>query len=448
MYIHNSRFSEFRIGQSENSRAMFKFQRALRKPPSLVDVASRFTNTHRTGSLESGSLAVVPNAPLTQVYPFVPDELPVSNLFSTEQSESSHMLLLNDWDDLQKSPAKVPLSQLTRLMDHVSKCGLPESVPMGSLRLGILARGRELSLEKLIQSLELMSSNQIPDHLFFKEIGRLLRGKVSDLTVGQICRILRAHAVVGCHEAELFHPIHDRLCVVVNKSSISQLTDILHSVSLVESSTFDCLNIAELCLNRYSLSLRDTSASTAIESRILAAMSRMRLLHAKTMQKMIKRLTQLCPSMPTDSLVAINNHLASLDCRPNELIPLPAKARPNTVPIPTVFGFNPSTRSIQVLRPIINGEVTSRMAYKSRMALAAFLSIQDKNILDSLSLADLRKLNEMIDHQHDTFREKTQSFFDYRGIVFDTQSVAGIFSINVARVLSKQERAGRVIKKR
>ena len=374
---------------------------------------------------------------------------------STSSSFRRDPLVMTDstrmYNALESTPTQVELRILNEILDDVSVSGLPNNMLLGSLRLAVLSRGRELSVERLIQSMELFSNLRISDHLFFKEVGRFLRSKVSDLSVSQICRILRAHAAVGCHEAELYHPIYERLCSVANKSSLAQLSDILHSVSLVESSTFDCLNIAELCLNRYSLSLRETSVATnapLLESRILSAMSRMRILHEKTLTKMIKRLGSLGQSFSADSIVSINNHLVSLDCRPEQLIPISPSAKTSVVPVPTVFGCTNIHERKIALQAILSGEISDRKAYRSRVALVTEALMHNDRFLDDMSLEELEKLRTIALHQLDSFREKSPSFFDYKGISLERHSVAGIFSINTARVLSKQERAGRVIRKR
>lgn len=401
-----------------------------------------------------------PPSPMTLKLPKLPpvrNRAPVSDIDSVSvglsqgisSGEPLESVSTETLESIELSPTKVTTSQLLLLFERISKTGFPSSVSLGSFRLCVISRGNELPLEKLIHSLEIFASQRVSDHLFFKEIGRLLISKIADLTITQICRILRAHAAVGCHEAELFNPIYDRLCVVVNRSTLSQLVDILHSVSLVESSTFDCLNIAELCLNRYSLSLRETGSSSSsplVESRILAAMSRMRLHHEKTLQKMAKKLSTLSSTTSQDTLVTINNYLTSLDVRPHQLLKMSSSC--STLSIPSVFGWSSPVSSPIFPSQLANQPIDDQKAYKYRMVLATSLSLHGDVFLNSLSTYELQKLNKVIYQGSETFREKSQSFFDYRGISLQRHSVSGIFSINIARVLSKEERASRVLRRK
>ena len=402
-----------------------------------------------------------PPSPMTLKVPNFPpvrNRSPVSDIDSVgvglsqgiSSGEHFESVSTETLESIELSPTKVTTSQLLSLFERISKTGFPSSVSLGSFRLCVISRGNELPLEKLIHSLEIFASQRVSDHLFFKEIGRLLISKIADLTITQICRVLRAHAAVGCHEAELFNPIYDRLCVVVNRSTLSQLVDILHSVSLVESSTFDCLNIAELCLNRYSLSLRETGSSCSsplVESRILAAMSRMRLYHGKTLQKMAKKLSTLSSTTSHDTLVTINNYLTSLDVRPHQLLKI-SPSSCSTLSIPSVFGWSSPVSSPIFPSQLANQPIDDQKAYKYRMVLATSLSLHGDDFLNTLSTYELQKLNKVIDQGSETFREKSQSFFDYRGISLQRQSVSGIFSINIAKVLSKEERASRVLRRK
>jgi hypothetical protein len=138
--------------------------------------------------------------------------------------------------------------------------------------------------------------------------------------------------------------------------------------------------------------------------------------------------------------------LNSLDCKPELLIRLTTPT--TSIPIPGVFGYPESVPFKQTLGSILNGEISETKAYRARMALVAHLLLTNENFLNALSLEELEKLDRIVSIQYDTFREKSPSFFDYKGISLTRQSVAGVFSINTARVLSKQERVGRVLRKK
>jgi hypothetical protein len=160
---------------------------------------------------------------------------------------------------------------------------------------------------------------------------------------------------------------------------------------------------------------------------------------------MAKKLSTLSSTTSQDTLVTINNYLTSLDVRPHQLLKMSSSC--STLSIPSVFGWSSPVSPIFPAQ-LINQPIDDQKAYKYRMVLATYLSFHGDGLLNTLSTHELQKLNKVIDQGSETFREKSQSFFDYRGISLQRQSVSGIFSINIARILSKEERASRVLRRK
>ena len=324
----------------------------------------------------------------------------------------------------------------------------PPNVTPISIRSSLVHYSGRMSPEGLLLSLETFAKAGIPDHMLFKEIGKLLEPRVQQMSVTEISRLLRAHAQVGITESPLFHSVFERLSQVINRANMPLIRDILVSLSNLESSVPGCMRMAELCVNRYSLASKE-SASPELERDILLALGQLRFRSTKVLRKLyaraLNRTDQLCLDDTIKIMLTFNSFQLDItnlwkSVANTWLRDLSIISSQNLATL-SIFG----EPSFIVRSAVVNGhrllnqpaEMRTRqdsvVAFKHRLSLTRIALIHPnemRNILSSLSSEDLMVLNKMIDLPSETVCEsmKGKSLFKFKLIDLRSHEVAGLFS--------------------
>ena len=218
------------------------------------------------------------------------------------------------------------LDELEGFLKTVSTQSLPAGIAPISVRALLLTGAKSLSPEALLVCLEIFSAARIPDPLFFKGIDKYLVTRVKELSLPELCRLLKAHAAVGVSESIVFPEVYARLRQVINRANPGEVLEILASVSKLQSSSLDCSNIAELCLNRYSLSRSSKSVPyslsalslEATERGILRCLAGMGIQHRRTIRKILSQVRFDPSILSADDAVELFTymHALGIDCEP------------------------------------------------------------------------------------------------------------------------------------
>ena len=188
---------------------------------------------------------------------------------------------------------------------------LPSGISPLSLRASLIHYARKLEPNTVIVCLELFADASIPDHLFFKEMGNALVDVVSSMSISDICRLLRAHASVRVTQTDLFCNVYGRLASIINRASMGQIREILLALAALNANLVDCMRMSELCMNRYSLSIKDDSP-LEIDRDVLYALAKLGLQNARIIKKATNRFLARPDELALSDLVHAMNSLARL----------------------------------------------------------------------------------------------------------------------------------------
>ena len=206
------------------------------------------------------------------------------------------------------------ISDIESAVNWLAVNPFPSGISAISLRAGLLHYSRQMTTGSLLTCLDLFSKSGIPDHLFFKEVGRILLPTVPELSVSDICRLLQAHVAVGVSESQMFTSVFARLSTVINRANLSQIRHILDSISRLDSKVLDCVRLAELCLNRYSLGIKATAAAPIeIDRDILTSMARMRMRNSAVLRRIRNRIVLRFADLSLPDLISVMTSLTVLD---------------------------------------------------------------------------------------------------------------------------------------
>jgi hypothetical protein len=323
----------------------------------------------------------------------------------------------------------------------------PDVTPI-SIRSSLVHYSGRMTPEGLLLSLETFAKAGIPDHLLFKEIGKLLEPRVQKMSVTDVSRLLRAHAQVSITESPLFQSVFERLSTIINRANMSVIRDILVSLSKLQSSVPGCMRMAELCVNRYSLASKE-SINTDIEKDILLALGQLRYRSPKVLRKLYSRILSRADQFSLEDLIKIMLTLNSFELDITTLWKLSLSGRLSHISILSSHDLASlsvfADPAFAVRAAVINGRrlmnqpvemrtlQDSIIAFKHRLVLtrAAMLQPTDTgNLLWSLSLDDLRSLNEIISLPSGTVCETMQgkSLLNLKRLELKAQDVAGLFT--------------------
>lgn len=212
---------------------------------------------------------------------------------------------------LVETDLSAPVGKVEDTLKWLRSNAYPPGVSPISIRTSLIHYSRLMSSDGLLLCFETFAESRVPDHTFFKEVGKLLEPKVSDMTVAEISRLLRAHALAGVTESPLFASVFGRLSTVINRANMSQIRDILLSLSRLESSVPDCMRMVELCFNRYSLGSKETTPID-VEKDILVSLARLQITSPRIVKKVCHRLLARFDQLSLKDCVQVMTSLHAL----------------------------------------------------------------------------------------------------------------------------------------
>jgi hypothetical protein len=326
--------------------------------------------------------------------------------------------------------------------------------PVLSLRAGLLHYSRYLSADAAIVCLQLFADHGVPDHQFFKEIGKDLVAKVNGVSISQIASLLRSHATVGATESDLFNMVCSRLSSVVNRASLSTIRDVVHSLSLIRTNLVDSQRMIELCLNRYSLCIKDDSCIDS-DKDILSALARLRINNHRIIRKIACKIASGSASLSEESLAEILGSLGVLDVDTISLWSLLKRRKfrnLSELSPQTLSDLAVSVGSWDVafcLQAIANCEMRmsstdeqsqysgSLVGYKNTLGLLNIALTQPAKLsvgLSRLSFDELEAIQSMTERVQKTLELKKPSggFIENNFFEFLPVNVSGVFLTNLA----------------
>ena len=338
----------------------------------------------------------------------------------------------------------LPTEDVESAITAFSDIGFRIDVSPVSARAGLLFYSRRLSTETLVVCLEWFAHAGVPDHLFFKEIGKALLPKVKDLSVADITRLLRAHGTVQVSQSEIFAAIYDRLSSVVSRANMGQIRDIVCALSRLDPTVADCPKMADLCLNRYSLWAKD-DIPIAIERDMLVALSRFQMINARVARKAAHRIVAHQSEMSTEDLVEV---LSSRNRLGMDTAPLW-----RTVKAHRTNGLESVADTVAASLVNVFGVVDPEFVFKSCTTLGRFtasasreetvrayrhvfgvssLALLEPTIFDALMsrlpVADLRAIDELVSETQKVVTVKPQphTFLKQKSVALHRATIAGL----------------------
>ena len=230
-------------------------------------------------------------------------------------SESSVKLVTDNTDQvlrrLSAGDYSVSARNIQVALSELDSEGLPDGFSVLSLRGALLQLSRKLEPGTIVLSLKLFANEGISDHNFFKEMGMVLLPHSAELSISEISSLLKSHAAIGATESDLFSTVCSRLSSVINRASMHTIREILTSLSLLGASLADSQRMIELCLNRYSLCVKD-DLSVEIDRDVLLAMARLRIPNARVIKMASSKIAARTHQLDVDSLARILGSLSVL----------------------------------------------------------------------------------------------------------------------------------------
>ncbi len=308
-------------------------------------------------------------------------------------------------------------SQLHAVWVH----GLPEGCSPVMMRAAILSKSLHLPTESLLEALEVFARCNCADQLFFKEVSKVLFGRIKDMSILQVCRMLRVYDSASLGECVVNEQLYARISSIVNRANIPQIVDILWTVSASDTKLMDRSKIAELCLNRYSLYLRsELGESVDMDLKTLGSMCRLRIVHEGTLRKINRRVMRYYKEISDSDYIRIVNYFNALD------VPLDAlerKARIGTSLAGAVVSANCTVRGVSCPATLIraccselNDGDSSAEKFKQKLGLLALGLLEPVSVLHvhlhSLPLEELKYISELLTDEEGLVERKSYHFDD------------------------------------
>lgn len=361
----------------------------------------------------------------------------------TPSADTSSMS--NDRDEffrsLQNLDNSVPASAIDEALQRPE---LPRGVSLISLRASLIQSSRKLHSNTVIVCLELFGEAKIPDHLFFKEMGNALLSTVLTMSISDICRVLRAHALVNVTETDLFKGVYGRLSSIINRATMDQIRDILWALAKLNASLVDCMRMAELCMNRYSLSVKDESP-LVIDRDILSALAKLGMHNSRIIKKATNRVLSRSTEVSSSDLVHIINSLARLG---SDITPLykilkcrlsdrHSNINPNLVTdtLPAIVSCLGVIDCAWIIQEAKGRDEMSQ--FKSRFALfSSYLLERDEfeSALRKKSIEELSRIEAILDGSSPVNEKATTGcFVKVKAMDLQRMGICGLFNTNIVR---------------
>ena len=348
---------------------------------------------------------------------------------------------------LQNLDNSIPASAIDEALQRPE---LPRGVSLISLRASLIQSSRKLNSNTVIVCLELFGEARIPDHLFFKEMGNALLSRVPTMSISDICRVLRAHALVNVTETDLFKGVYGRLSSIINRATMDQIRDILWALATLNASLVDCMRMAELCMNRYSLSVKDESP-LVIDKDILSALAKLGMQNSRIIKKATNRVLLRPSEVSSFDLVHIIISLARLgsDITPiykilkSRLSDRHSYINPNLVTdtLPAIVSCLGAIDCAFVIQEANGRDEMSQ--FKSRFALfSSYLLEREKfeSELRKLSFQELIRIEALLEGSTPVNEMATSGcFVKVKYMDLQRIGICGLFNTNIVRY--KQEKA-------
>lgn len=330
---------------------------------------------------------------------------PLTPLTSTSASHALPATQPVSMDALQHACKKYAVqstSQVANCVRSVWTHGFPDDFSPAWMRAAILSKSIHFSTESVLEALEVFERSNAVDHLFFKELSKNLFGRIKDMSIMQICRMLRVYDSAGLGEYIVNEQLYLRLNSIVNRASIVQLVDILWSVSGSDTALMDRTKIAELCLNRYSLYLRSQSGECVdMDLKILGSMCRLKLVHEGTVRKIMRRVTRYHRDIESSSLYQVRVFFNSLGVYTGHLLGREGATFPAdpSLVVSANCTAHGVTRLADVLRACCDKHSSPIVQLKQKIGLACLATLEPSSLgehLNTLSLTELVYLNALM----------------------------------------------------
>jgi hypothetical protein len=359
----------------------------------------------------------------------LPNPPPVASA-ETVPRKAADPLCLEEVQSITRRYMLYPPERVEECVRSVLDNGIPEGASVLWFRGPILSKSLHFSTQTLLDSLELFVKHDIPDQLYFREIGKVLFGRIKDMPIQSVARMLHLFDAVGLGGHVINSPLHERLSSIVNRASIPQIVDILSAVSRSETKLLYRLKIAELCLNRYSLYLRsEAGESVDIDRVILASMCRLRLVHEGTARKILRRFVTYHKRVPMDVFYEIMSAFNALGVDVRHL------RRTDDSPVGSISA---STSVFGVCDPqsLVRAQPTNPSEeYKFIVGLSALKLLEPPQTLEdalkSLSVSELRRIHTLLQKQQLT--EKRGMHFECEDFKLEPKFICnGVFRTLIA----------------
>ena len=362
---------------------------------------------------------------------------------------------------LTREDLTVPIAELEDRIEELASNDSEVAVSLISLRFSFLRMSRKLRPETIINCLSLFAKEGIPDHHFFKEMGKAILPAVEDLSVSQISNLLRSHALVGATECDLFAAICSRLKSIINKATMHTIGDILTSLSLIGLHLVDIQKMVDLCLNRYSLCVKD-DMGVEMDRDVLASLARLRIPNLRVIRKAQQKITCNPHRLHLDSIVEVMGSLHVLGADTSEVWrsirskyfnDLSVHSSKTHSDLSSVLG--PMETDLCVKAAVIcsnrlsgNPETVPEdliVCYKHAMTLTT-LSLTEpekfQTALRKLSVSDLISIQRLMTLSHSSVEPKNSvgTFIKSRSLELSKTNIGGLFVTQLASVKTKPEK--------
>ena len=406
---------------------------------------------HRLGEKPLITRRMISSSPDSSVNSF----LPPHSIPQARTQSNVNQIRVDEFDiirGLARGQFSTPVAEIEGLIYSLEANGL-DDVNLISLRAAFLAYSRSLSAQAVIACLGLFAKEGIADHHFFKEMGKVLVLAVPNLSITQISGLLRSHALVGATESDLFGAICVRLPSVINKATMNTIRDIFTSLSLVGLDLCCTLQMVDLCLNRYSLCVKDDAAGVEMDRDILVAIARLRIQNSSVIRKAVNKINSSVDRLDIKSIVQIVGSLHVLGTadssivwravRPRYFSKLPLHSSSVLAdlsvalgPIDPDFCVDAAVISAHRLEDASSGE-DSVVAFKHRLSLTN-LSLTDAptfmEAMARLEKKDLEAVETLLEvgEKYVDLKSPVGSFVQSRSLELTRRNVCGIFLTKVA----------------